>query len=131
VCLHSVARYVHSLHLGLLYGGAIVRMTIQKLLELPDDIGLAIYTFKAMRRPVLRRELKRRINGLKLNQVTKELIVNEKQMCCTLTNAIISSVRKTWRSYTRKFAGFTLVVSVVSLLVYVIRRGKTPRTRPT
>ena len=131
MCLHSVARYVHSLHLGLLSRGAIVRVTIQKLLELPDDIGLAIYTFKAMRRPVLRRQLKQRINELKLNQVTKELIVNEKQKCSTLTNAIISSVRKTWRSYTRKFAGFTLVVSVVSLLVYLVRRGKTPRTRIT
>ena len=118
IFVHS---YTHSLYLALLFGGAIIKSTLQRALELPDDRGLAIYTF-GPEAWECRRVLKDNINNLTICREMKDNIIQEKLLCYELNNSLFYNIQLSGRSYIRVFKMVTALAVVVLLLLYAIKR---------
>ena len=88
-----LATYCHSFYLALMAGGQIIKSMITKSLGLKNGLGTATFQFKSKNAGQLKKQLKDSINGLGVDDETKNKLIQEKILAYNMTNAIVKEIK--------------------------------------
>ena len=103
------------MYLALVAGGSIIKKIVKKTLGLSNDDGLAIFEFEGTNRSELRKHIYSAINGLELDRITKDEIIQEKMRVFLMNNKIASSISPSVRSFARLFKFILLFILLMAL----------------
>jgi len=112
--------YIHSMYLGLLAGGQMIKRIMRRTLGVKDGEGLRIFDFVCDSRIQLKKAFMTSINELPLSRDDKEAIVKEKVIVFRMNNLIIENIKPSLTNY-KRLIQFTAVASAgLAVLVYGI-----------